>query len=94
MSKQCTIGKLHELELSYVGEYSGKWIREYDLHNEPILTVEVTENYCVTGGELLLPAFFLQLKLPFKGADHILKLWPLNFEDFIMEVHHEGKAVR
>lgn len=42
------------------------------LHDGPILSLEVNEDYAVTGSE-----------------DKFLRLWPLDFSDFLMEAAHE-----
>ncbi|CAM9725981.1 unnamed protein product [Scytosiphon promiscuus] len=43
------------------------------LHDGPILSLEVKEDYAVTGSE-----------------DKFLRLWPLDFSDFLMEAAHES----
>lgn len=42
------------------------------LHNGPILSLEVNEDHAVTGSE-----------------DKVLRMWPLDFSDFLMEAAHE-----
>ncbi|CAN0544809.1 unnamed protein product, partial [Ectocarpus sp. 12 AP-2014] len=46
------------------------------LHNGPILSLEVNEDHAVTGSE-----------------DKVLRMWPLDFSDFLMEAAHESPVV-
>ncbi|CAM9761154.1 unnamed protein product, partial [Ectocarpus sp. 12 AP-2014] len=46
------------------------------LHNGPILSLEVNEDHAISGSE-----------------DKVLRMWPLDFSDFLMEAAHESPVV-
>lgn len=72
----CCLGLVCPLSLplsrSQVSYHTRNLLCVLQLHDGPILSLEVNEDYAITASE-----------------DKFLRLWPLDFSDFLMEAAHE-----